>query len=65
MIGEKRTMDRPCTLSLVCADDRKEAITFQERISSLIPVNEAPLEALFSSSDDLTDPFPSTRKIGL
>jgi hypothetical protein len=33
-------MDRPCILSLVCADDRKEIITFQELIGSLIPVKE-------------------------
>jgi hypothetical protein len=37
MISERR---RPCILSLVCADDRKEIITFQELTGSLIPVNE-------------------------
>ena len=28
-------MDGPCIVSLVCADDRKQVITFQELTSSL------------------------------
>lgn len=37
---EKRTLNAPCILSLVCTDDRKKVITFQELTRSLIPVNK-------------------------
>ena len=39
MINEKRSVNGPCILSLVCANDRKEVITFQELTCGLIPVN--------------------------
>ena len=40
LTNEKRTLDGPCILSPVCADDRTEVITFQELISSPMPVDQ-------------------------
>ena len=39
-MNEKSSMDEPCILSFVCADDREEVNRFQELTSSMIPVNE-------------------------
>jgi hypothetical protein len=33
-------MDKPCILSLVCADDQKEIIMFRELRGNLIPFKE-------------------------